>query len=103
VLAHASCNSKESDRLVHADHLNAWVEHAERFAPNMAREFNRGGIVHDLPTSVRIVNWAYRHTFDCHGLGGTPSVERLQQCAPNAVIVRRWLRQQMTTPRRSVF
>lgn len=34
----------------------------------MEREFNRGGIVHDLPTSARIVNWAYSQTFDCHGL-----------------------------------
>jgi hypothetical protein len=56
VLAHASCNAKKSDRLAHVDHLNAWVEHTGRLAPDMAREFNRGGIIHDLPTSVRIVN-----------------------------------------------
>ena len=68
VLAHASCNAKKSDRLAYADHLNAWVEHAERFAPDLARESNRGGIVHDFPTSVKIVNWAYSQTFDCHGL-----------------------------------
>jgi hypothetical protein len=42
--------------LAYAEHLNAWVEHAERFGSDMAREFSRGGVVCDFPTSVRIVN-----------------------------------------------
>ncbi len=33
-----------------------------------AREFIRGAIIHDLSTSVRIVQWAYTQTFECHGL-----------------------------------
>ena len=67
-LAHASCNAKKSDRLAYADHLNAWVEHTGNLAPEMGREFSRGGIVHDFPTSARIVKWAYTQTFDCRGL-----------------------------------
>jgi hypothetical protein len=68
VLAHATCNAKKSDRLASADHLGAWVEHTERFAPDLAREFSRGGIVHDLPTSARIVSWAYQQAAQCGGL-----------------------------------
>jgi hypothetical protein len=68
VLAHATCNGKKSDRLACAEHLNAWVEHAARFAKQMGREFDRNGIVHYLPTSVRIARWAYGQTFNCQGL-----------------------------------
>jgi hypothetical protein len=77
VLAHASCNAKKSDRLACTDHLNAWVEHTGRLAPDMAREFSRSGIIHDLSTSVRIVNWAYAQTFDCRGLTWVRSDELL--------------------------
>ena len=34
----------------------------------MAREFDRDGVVHDFPTLVRIVNWAYAQTIECGGL-----------------------------------
>ena len=67
--------------MAYADHLNAWVEQTGRLAPEMAREFSRGGIVHDFPTSVRIVNWAYSQTFECHGLTWVRSDE-LQPLPP---------------------
>lgn len=75
VLAHAACNSDKSDRLAHVDHLAAWVEQRATLAPDMAREFDQGGIVHDFPTSVRIVNWAYQQTAQCGGLAWIQSDE----------------------------
>ena len=82
VLAHASCNAKKSDRLACAGHLDAWAEHAGRLAPEMGREFNRGGIIHDFSTSARIVNWAYSQTFACRGLTWVRSDE-LQALPPD--------------------
>jgi hypothetical protein len=68
VMAHASCNSKKSDRLAFADHLDEWVDRSECLASEMGREFDRSGVVNDHSTSVRIVNWAYTQTYDCRGL-----------------------------------
>lgn len=33
-----------------------------------AEEFDRRGVLHDLPTAVRIAGWAYRQTFEAGGL-----------------------------------
>ena len=68
VLAHASCNERKSDRLPAAPHLNAWVEHNQTVGRDIGREFERQGIIHDLPTSARIMDWAYSQTSEFKGL-----------------------------------
>jgi hypothetical protein len=68
VLAHASCNSAKADHLAAADYLLAWAERSAQHRVSLAEEFTRRGVLHDLPTSVRIANWAYQQTFDVGGL-----------------------------------
>lgn len=68
VLAHATCNSKKSDRLAAAIHLDTWCEYQNQNAKPLAAEFNRHGILNDFNSTVRIVNWAYNQTIDSHGL-----------------------------------
>ncbi len=68
VLAHGACNSKKSDRLACSGHLDRWVERTERYATELAGKFERTGVVYDLQASLRIIDWAYRQTFDCQGL-----------------------------------
>lgn len=34
----------------------------------MMRMINRAGILHGIRAPARIVNWAYKQIFDCHGL-----------------------------------
>jgi len=68
VLAHASCNERKSDRLPAAQHLNAWVEHNQNLGRDKGREFERQGVIHDLSTSARIIDWAYRQTSEFKGL-----------------------------------
>jgi len=68
VLAHASCNSAKADHLAAADYLAAWAERSAQHRVYLADEFTLHGVLHDLPTSVRIANWAYQQTFDGGGL-----------------------------------
>ena len=68
VLAHATCNGQKSDRLPAAEHLNAWVEHNRQVGRDKAREFERCGVLQDLATSARIMDWAYQQTSAFHGL-----------------------------------
>jgi 5-methylcytosine-specific restriction endonuclease McrA len=68
VLAHAACNERKSDRLPAATHLNTWVEHNQNLGRDKSREFERQGVIHDLTTSVRIIDWAYRQTSAFNGL-----------------------------------
>lgn len=68
VLAHASCNERKSDRLPAALHLNAWVEHNQRVGQDKSHEFEREGLIHNLSTSARIMDWAYRQTSEYKGL-----------------------------------
>ena len=68
VLAHAMCNEWKSDRLPAAQHLNAWVEHNRNCGRDKSREFERRGVIHDLVTSVRIIDWAYKQTCEFKGL-----------------------------------
>ncbi len=68
VLSHASCNERKSDRLPAAQHLNAWVEHNRSVGEDKSREFERQGVIHDLFTSARIMDWAYRQTAEFKGL-----------------------------------
>jgi hypothetical protein len=68
VLAHAGCNSKKSDRLAAAEHLDAWCDYQDRNAQLLTTEFDRHGILNDFHSSLRIANWAYTQTFEVHGL-----------------------------------
>lgn len=68
VLAHAGCNSAKADHLAAADYLEAWIERNVQFQTYLADEFTRYGVLHDLPTSVHIANWAYQQTFNAGGL-----------------------------------
>jgi 5-methylcytosine-specific restriction endonuclease McrA len=68
VIAHASCNERKSDHLPAAQHLNAWVEQNRNFGRDKSREFERRGVIHDLSTSTRIIDWAYRQTCEFKGL-----------------------------------
>lgn len=68
VLAHAACNGWKSDRLPSVVHLDAWVEHNKVHGRDKANEFERQGVLHDLPTSTRIIDWAYRQTSEFRGL-----------------------------------
>ena len=68
VLAHASCNSAKADHLAAANYLAAWAERNAQHQVYLEDEFTQHGVLHDLPTSVRIANWAYQQTFDAGGL-----------------------------------
>jgi len=68
VVVHAGCNGQKSDHLPAAQHLDAWVDHNQNIGRVKAREFERRGVVHDLATSARVINWAYRQTAGFNGL-----------------------------------
>lgn len=68
VLAHATCNSKKSDRLAAEEHLDRWAFRQRTLGEQMTAEFTRHGIVSDVKSSARIANWAYSNTFQSHGL-----------------------------------
>ena len=42
-----------------------------RSSTYLAAEFTQRSVSHDLPTSVRIANWAYQQAFDARGLAWT--------------------------------
>ena len=68
VIAHQSCNSSKADHLAAADFLAAWADRNKQHREQLAAQFSKRGVIHDLQTSVRIANWAYRQTFDADGL-----------------------------------
>ena len=68
VVAHEKCNSAKADHLAAADFLAAWAQRNCQHRSQMADAFSTRGVLHDLPTSVRIANWAYQQTFDAGGL-----------------------------------
>lgn len=67
VVAHPSCNSAKADHLAAADYLAGWTDRNQGHQEQLAVEFSGRGILHDLPTSVRIANWAYQLAFDAGG------------------------------------
>lgn len=71
VVAHQTCNSAKADHLAAADYLAAWAERNQQHREQLASEFTQRGVLHDLPTSVRIANWAYQQAFDAGGLAWT--------------------------------
>ena len=68
VLADPTCNSSKADHLAAADSLAAWVDRNQQYGKQLEAKFDEHGVLHDLPTSVRITNWAYQTTFDAGGL-----------------------------------
>jgi hypothetical protein len=68
VLAHDRCNSTKADHIAAYEHLHAWVERNVQYSLDLAREFNRKEILHDLPTTVHIAEWAYSQTQSAGGL-----------------------------------
>ena len=68
VVAHQRCNSAKADHLAAADFLAAWAERNIQYGSELSDAFGQRGVLHDLPTSVRIANWAYQQTFDANGL-----------------------------------
>ena len=67
-MAHQKCNSAKADHLAAADFLAAWAERNTQYGSELSDAFGQRGVLHDLPTSVRIANWAYQQTFDANGL-----------------------------------
>jgi HNH endonuclease len=67
VLAHDKCNLAKADHLAAADYLEAWAYRNTLHRIYLKDEFTRRGVLHDLPTSIRIANWAYQQTFDVDG------------------------------------
>ena len=68
VVAHQNCTSAKADHLAAAEFLVAWADRNQQYRTQLADEFSQRGVLHDLPTSVRIVNWVYEQTFDAGGL-----------------------------------
>ena len=71
VVAHQTCNSAKSDHLAAASYLSAWAERNIQHRDQLVSEFDAHSVLHDLPTSARIANWAYQRTFDVAGMTWT--------------------------------
>lgn len=68
VLAHQSCNAAKSDHLAAGEFLAAWAARNVQHREQLAAGFDQRSVLHDLPTSLRIANWAYSQTFEAGGL-----------------------------------
>jgi 5-methylcytosine-specific restriction endonuclease McrA len=68
VLADDTCNSAKADHMAAREHLLAWVERNARYASELVSEFDRNAILHDLPTTMHVTEWAYAQTEFARGL-----------------------------------
>lgn len=68
VLAHRECNLAKRDLLASEEHLSAWTERNRAHGETLGREFDRLGMLHDLPSTARIAHWAYSAVFTTGGL-----------------------------------
>jgi len=68
VAAHQACNAAKADHLAAADYLASWAERNRQHREQLAAEFDRSGVFHDLPTSLRIANWVYTQAYEASGL-----------------------------------
>jgi len=50
------------------EHLHAWVERNARYAAELVSEFDRNAILHNLPTTMHVTEWAYAQTEFARGL-----------------------------------
>ncbi len=94
VVAHQTCNSAKADHLAAADFLAAWADRNKQHHEQLAAEFSQRGVLHDLPTSVRIANWAYQQAFDADGL----TWAKKEDMIPLPVDWQRPLEQLLTNP-----
>jgi hypothetical protein len=68
VVAHRKCNSEKRERLASEEHLSAWVERNHLLGNVLGEEFNRLGVIHNLPSTARIAHWAYSRAASTSGL-----------------------------------
>lgn len=68
VLAHDKCNSAKADHVAAARHLDAWIERNDHSGPDLASAFHDRGVLHDLPTTLRITDWTYSQVAMSRGL-----------------------------------
>jgi 5-methylcytosine-specific restriction endonuclease McrA len=75
VVAHQTCNSAKADHLAAADFLAAWADRNIQHREHLAAEFGEYGVLHNLPTSARIADWAYGQAFATGGLTWQRGIE----------------------------
>jgi hypothetical protein len=68
VLADEACNSRKSDRIPALMHLERWVGQIERSGSALSAAFDGCKVMHDLPTTLRITDWAYRQNQEAAGM-----------------------------------
>jgi len=59
VLAHSSCNRDKRDFLAATNHLDNWIQRNDRNALQMNAYFDGHDLMHNLPTSLSVMQWAY--------------------------------------------
>ena len=59
VLAHSSCNRDKRDFLAAPIHLDNWLQRNDHSKHQMNEYFDGHNLIHDLPTSLSITQWAY--------------------------------------------
>lgn len=80
VVAHQACNSAKADHIASIEFLEAWTLRNLQHQEILENEFDSRRVLHDLPTSVRITDWAYQQTFD----GGGQTWRRKKEMVPLA-------------------
>lgn len=68
VLAHGSCNTSKSDRVAATEHLERWWRRNDARRDDLAAEFDRRGLPHDLEVSRQVALWAYGQVEQVGGL-----------------------------------
>ena len=61
VLADERCNGAKSDMLAAIPHLQRWSERNRTIGTELARRFDKHGLLHDVTASDRITWWAYEN------------------------------------------
>lgn len=59
VLAHSACNLAKSDMLAAVPHLEKWIKRNNDQQDLLSAGFDSIALLHHLPTSMRITEWAY--------------------------------------------
>jgi 5-methylcytosine-specific restriction endonuclease McrA len=68
VLAHRDCNLAKRDRLASEAHLESWVRRNQLFGDALGKDFDRIGVLHNMPSTDRIARWAYNAADSVSGL-----------------------------------
>ena len=68
VLADRKFNAAKRDLLAAADHLENWARRNAEYGSALGTEFERAGVVHSLPSTLRVAQWAYGHAAAGGGL-----------------------------------